>query len=1060
MSLPPVMDAIRRLAGPGADEVSDADLLSRFAGSRDAAAFEALVRRYGGLVWGICRRRLRDEHAAEDAFQTTFLALARHAASVRRPGALAAWLHRVAVRCTAAFRRPTPEPMSAPPDVPAKGPDPAAAAAARDLEQLIDTEVDALPEPYRDAFVLCEVQQRTASEAARALGCAVGTIESRLTRARERLRTRLGRRGVTAGALAGLGLATVPAPASARAAAVAVATGSAPCPAAWLSLADRAARSGWGFPISGTGVVSTMAAVGLGGLIWVAAEAGGPARLPNLTPPPVAVEAPASPELPVPEPEQFRKNRFRFPLPHEAIARVGDPWLRHAATPDRMAFSGDGRILAGVGVGDRWVRVWDVAKGSHRNHLPLELGANPLALGLSEDGNTLLAVITVAGTRMTQLREYDTFRGLETRRRKLADGPAATAAFSADAQKLALAGDRALRLIDSRTATDVWRAGLPADMRVELAFAPTGRNVAVLGTGSDRVRVLDMRTGTVEAELADPGATLSSPTFSGDGSRLAAWRADRRRVRVWDLAARRVVHTIGPWSAGVVGLAFAPDGEVVAGFSGTPGPRATHVVLGPAVPPGGENQFLYDGVGGTAGRFSPDGGLLAVATHTGAVQLFDPKSRQRLTGTAGDPELPRPVAFSGDGSRLLVQGFQRWLEYPLTTDDPPRVFNPGAGPNEAWLLGAGDRAVVSPDRTMIARCTANDTTNGRKVGDYSIDLLDANSGKVRNRILLDRMARLPAFAPDGRTLYAVVDKRPRGWDLATGREVMTAERTAGDVVSRLIVAPDGRHVATAEMTFAEEKAESIRVWDAATGKQKFAASAARGRTLVAFSSDGKLFAASVRPDRRPGTTVPRPDEPVNAELVRVWDVATGSERVTFIGFGGQPAFSPDGRTLAVTQEDCVVLLELASGQPRHEFRHHGKVEPALAWRPDGRVLAAASSEAPLYLWDVVGDRTGTAAPWEFAQGEQRWSALQADDAARAFYALRQIWSNPVEAVRFLKARVTALVDARLAARACEGLEVLATADAKTLLTAWADGPSDAPLTREAKDSLRRLSVRQ
>lgn len=108
---PPLIAALRRLAGPRPDDRTDAELLARFVADRDPTAFAALVHRHGGLVWGTCRRRARDHHAAEDAFQTTFLALARHAAAVRRPAALGAWLHRVAVRCMAAARTPR-EPMS------------------------------------------------------------------------------------------------------------------------------------------------------------------------------------------------------------------------------------------------------------------------------------------------------------------------------------------------------------------------------------------------------------------------------------------------------------------------------------------------------------------------------------------------------------------------------------------------------------------------------------------------------------------------------------------------------------------------------------------------------------------------------------------------------------------------------------------------------------------------------------------------------------------------------------------------------------------------------------
>src|SRR5689334_2552821 len=122
--------SIRRLL-PDPGGVSDADLLARFRDARDAAAFELLVYRHGPLVWAACRRLLGEHHAAEDAFQATFLALARRAGSIRRADALSAWLHRVAVRAgsrLARARRPLAPPETDPPD-PAPGPVERAAAA-------------------------------------------------------------------------------------------------------------------------------------------------------------------------------------------------------------------------------------------------------------------------------------------------------------------------------------------------------------------------------------------------------------------------------------------------------------------------------------------------------------------------------------------------------------------------------------------------------------------------------------------------------------------------------------------------------------------------------------------------------------------------------------------------------------------------------------------------------------------------------------------------------------------------------------------------------------------
>jgi hypothetical protein len=178
----------------------------------------------------------------------------------------------------------------------------------------------------------------------------------------------------------------------------------------------------------------------------------------------------------------------------------------------------------------------------------------------------------------------------------------------------------------------------------------------------------------------------------------------------------------------------------------------------------------------------------------------------------------------------------------------------------------------------------------------------------------------------------------------------------------------------------------------------------------------------------------------------------------FPGFDGQPAFSPDGRTLAVTRADHVALLEVVTGQVRHVFRHNGPVEPALAWRADGRVLAAASAEAPVYLWDVVGDRTANVPPWTPAVDPRLWADLTGTNAGPAFDALRQLWGHPVEAVAFLRGRVPVHADTGLAARACEALELPATDDAMQLLASWAAGPVQAPRTREARESLRRLNV--
>ncbi|HKB41648.1 MAG TPA: RNA polymerase sigma factor, partial [Gemmataceae bacterium] len=192
---------VARAARPDATQLADVELVRRFAQGRDPAAFELLLWRHGPMVWGVCRRLLNNIHDAEDAFQATFLALARVAGTIGKRGAVAGWLYRVALHTSLAVRkgrqrRAVREWLTPDPPERCAGEDPAHAASTRDLQRLIDEEVSGLPEKLRLPFLLCEVEGRCRASVAAELGCPVGTVESRLSRARQRLRSRLGRRGL------------------------------------------------------------------------------------------------------------------------------------------------------------------------------------------------------------------------------------------------------------------------------------------------------------------------------------------------------------------------------------------------------------------------------------------------------------------------------------------------------------------------------------------------------------------------------------------------------------------------------------------------------------------------------------------------------------------------------------------------------------------------------------------------------------------------------------------------------------------------------------------------
>jgi RNA polymerase sigma factor (sigma-70 family) len=237
MATTPLRKFVRQLRGVLARQdtadVTEADLWRRYVQERDEAAFEALVRRHGPMVLGVCRRILRNEQDAEDAFQATFLVLVRRAASLHSPSTLANWLHGVAyrtaleARCAAARRRAREAkvlPRTVMPE------DPGA-----ELWPVLDQELGRLAEKYRAVVVLCDLEGKTRKEVARQLGWAEGTVASRLARGRSMLARRLSRRGFS-GALAAVALADGAAPACVPAERV-VSTVTATC----LSAADGAA---------------------------------------------------------------------------------------------------------------------------------------------------------------------------------------------------------------------------------------------------------------------------------------------------------------------------------------------------------------------------------------------------------------------------------------------------------------------------------------------------------------------------------------------------------------------------------------------------------------------------------------------------------------------------------------------------------------------------------------------------------------------------------------------------------------------------------------------------
>jgi RNA polymerase sigma factor (sigma-70 family) len=179
----------------------DPELLQRFLGEQDEAAFEAILRHHGPMVLDVCRGVLANEADAEDAFQATFLVLARKAASIRKAATLASWLHGVAYRTALKARAGSAQRRKHEahvPERPASGPD---SLTWTEVRGVLHEELSRLSERYRGPLVLCYLQGKTQDEAAALVGLSKGTLKRRLERGRALLRERLVRRGLGPAAL-------------------------------------------------------------------------------------------------------------------------------------------------------------------------------------------------------------------------------------------------------------------------------------------------------------------------------------------------------------------------------------------------------------------------------------------------------------------------------------------------------------------------------------------------------------------------------------------------------------------------------------------------------------------------------------------------------------------------------------------------------------------------------------------------------------------------------------------------------------------------------------------
>ncbi|HEY7155306.1 MAG TPA: sigma-70 family RNA polymerase sigma factor [Gemmataceae bacterium] len=992
----PLLHYLHRLTAPSHNDASDAVLLERFVSQREETAFAALLARHGPMVHGVCRRILRDDHDAEDAFQATFLLLARKASRLRHPENLAAWLYGVARRLALTAQRSNNrrrqrerESVSAVPVSVAANP--LDELSARDLLVALDEEITRLPERYRLPLILCGLEGRSHEEAARLLGWTLGSLKGRLERGRKKLQARLTRRGLAfSGAMLALGVLP-----GATASAAGRLTSTTLQAALAFARGERGGIAGTVLALAETGVTSmtmTKAKVGLILLLVTGLTAGARALVQQerTQEQPEARHAPNPPVTPPPAPakKQVAVDRYGDPLPPGAMKRLGTIRLRHGGHVKSVAFAPDGKTVVS-GSFDGWAFQWDVQTG---RRLRAFRGGHVESLALDPEGKRLALADGLDGA----MKLYELATG-----RELAQCPGHRAGtrvvtFSPDGKRLASCGkDKRIRVWDAATLREVrsWQAG--RDEVYRLRFSPDGKSLVSAGK---TLQFWDAATGA-EQPLRGPLADLRIRTpsyccsfcFSADGKTLLTGsNTAPGLLQLWDLATGKEIRTIARTKGGIGQVVLAPDGKSVWTAAGGDGLRHWDLATGKELLhlPDPINTIIEDIT------LSPDGKHLAAGTsdYDDRVLLWDTTTGRKILDFEGHHSFTTAAVFTPDGQHLWTGGFDGTIRYwSIDSGKPLRRF--------AWQEDKSENLVFSlalrPDGKMLAGAVEHRTS---KLIDHDIHLWDLTTGKEREP-LREHDSRAITFSPDGRLLASRGDRTICLWDAATSK-VRWFVRSPETGAKGVALASDGRRVIGAL------DKETIGFWDVQTGRLTRQLSAGRltgGGSIPLLSPDGRILVTGD-----------------GDQLLRVWEVASGKERCRierpkatayFIA-----ALSPDGRILAWSDyERPIKLWDLLAGKQLGELGDRTNMAniESLIFSLDGRHLASTHSDSTTLIWDMArwSPKAGAAVTISAKRLEELWNELASADTAKAYRALQTLAATPAQAVSLLSQRLPKSVSA-------------------------------------------------